>query len=229
MSGRQGAAIGDPEQAQLGRIDHRRHPPLGHGGPRAEELREPGDRRPEVHRRPPEIESVIWVVPSLRLTCQGSEAGCVANWARLSRTCWYCNSGRVAPLVDRPSGGADRSCSRLRRPRPRMKETRTSRINVSGGDDRTVYTDFIGGGRLDCENTAMSISAIASTPPVGWTQPVGRTPRKRGSPAAEAARVAGPRRTRSPTPRGGGNAAKPVSGVDASHRVFLDQCRADAT
>ena len=48
-----GAAIGDPEQAQLGRINHRRHTPLGDSGPRAQELREPCNRRAEVHRRAP--------------------------------------------------------------------------------------------------------------------------------------------------------------------------------
>ena len=73
----------------------------------------------------------------------GGEPGCVANRARLSRTCWYCNSGRVLPWLivrwrSRPV------VQPVTQAKPRMKETRTSRMNVSEGDERTVYTGFIG-------------------------------------------------------------------------------------
>ena len=99
VGGAVGAPIGDPQKAQLGRVDHRRHAPLGNGRPGAQQLREPCDRRADVQRRAPDSESVTWVVPSLKLTCHGREPGRVANWARLSRTCWYCNSGTVLPWL----------------------------------------------------------------------------------------------------------------------------------
>ena len=108
---------------------------------------------------PPEIESVICVVPSRRLTCQGSADGLIANWARLSRTCWYCSSGRVLPWLivlwrSRPV------VHPVTQAKPMVKMILATRMRSPGVPVRMVYADYIGKWWPGRENRGHSNLAI---------------------------------------------------------------------
>ena len=80
-----------------------------------------------------------------------------ANWARLSRTCWYCNSGRVLPWLivlwrSRPV------VQPVTQARPMMKLIRASRMDVPKGYERTVYAGYIDDGWAGHENRAILIN-----------------------------------------------------------------------
>src|SRR5580693_8267504 len=117
---------------------------------------------PRSTAAPPESESVTWEVPSLRLTCHGREPGCVANWARLSRTCWYCNAGRVAPWLivrwrRRPT------VHPLIQAKPMTKKTRAGRMGVLEGCEWTVYACYIDkecGGREECSDFDVAAARV---------------------------------------------------------------------
>ena len=134
LGGAVGASVGDAEEPQFERVDDRGHPPLGHGRPRAEELREPRHGWSDVHRRPPRERVGDLGRPLAEVDVPGEARRIGGEEGEVVQDLLILQLGERRPLVDRPLPEPGGRTARQGQDRQRDEEGNRAHVPFRGVD-----------------------------------------------------------------------------------------------